>query len=99
MRKGRKLSQLSMCAAFLLGLVGCVSITQPVAIGKDTYMVTLNARGGFQSDGELLNKSIADARNFCTSLGRDLEVQSTQTSGTQMWTPQNNRVVFKCVER
>ena len=81
----------------LVILGGCVSMSQPVAIGKDTYLITLNARGGFQSDGDLLAQSIERARAFCTSLQRTMEVQSTDVSGTQGWTPQNNRVVFKCL--
>ena len=81
----------------LVMLGGCVSMSQPVAVGKDTYLITLNARGGFQSDGDLLTQSIERAREFCTSRQRTMEVQSTDVSGTQGWTPQNNRVVFKCL--
>jgi hypothetical protein len=41
----------------LVALVsGCVSVTQPVAIGEGRYLITLNARGGLTSDGELLER-------------------------------------------
>lgn len=78
-------------------LSGCVSMTEPVQVGKDTYMIGLNARGGFSSDAGLLSQTIKAATVFCASQGRDIEVQSTNVTGVQMWTPQNNQVVFTCV--
>lgn len=78
-------------------LASCVSMTEPVKVGKDTYMIGLNARGGFSSDWELLAQSIRAATAFCKAQGRGIEVQSTNVTGVQMWTPQNNQVVFTCV--
>lgn len=75
----------------------CVSMTEPVQVGKDTYMIGLNARGGFSSDAELLAQTIKAATTFCASQERDIEVQSSNVSGVQMWTPQNSQVVFTCV--
>ena len=78
-------------------LTACVTMTEPVSMGENRYMLTLNARGGFQSDGELLSRSIQKANEFCQLKGRKAEIANTQTSGVQMWTPQNNQVVFTCV--
>lgn len=86
---------LAACTALLVA--GCVTVTDPVRMGKNRYIVTLNARGGFESDGELLTQSIQRANEFCNSQGLLAEVASTQTKGVQMWTPQNNQVVFSCV--
>ncbi len=77
-------------------LAGCVTLTEPVAVGENKYVITLNARGGFHSDGELLTQSIAKANSFCEAQGRHAEVTNTQVSGVQMWTPQNNQVFFSC---
>jgi hypothetical protein len=83
--------------AALVTLPGCVTTTDPTPIGEGRYMVTLNAHGGFQSDGELLNQTIAKARAFCLSQnGSTLDVVNTDHGGTQMWTPQHNQVVFRC---
>jgi hypothetical protein len=78
-------------------LVGCVTMTDPVQVGPDTYMIGLGARGGFSSDAELMSQSIKAATAFCASQHRAINVQSTSSSGVQMWTPQSNQVVFKCV--
>jgi hypothetical protein len=78
-------------------LAGCVSVTSPVLAGKDTYMMGLGARGGFSSDAELLAQTIQAAGAFCTSQHRTIEVVSSTSSGVQMWTPQSNQVMFKCL--
>jgi hypothetical protein len=85
---------------FIVGtmfLTGCVTMTDPVSVGKDTYMIGLGARGGFSSDAELMAQTIKAAGTFCASQGRNMEVQNTSASGVQMWTPQSNQVIFKCV--
>lgn len=89
-----KTLRLALISAALLG--SCVSMTEPVQVGKDTYMMGLNARGGFSSDAELLARTIRTATAFCASQGRGIEVQSSNVTGVQMWTPQNNQIVFTC---
>lgn len=64
-------------------VVGWVSMTPPVKMGRDTYMLTTHARGGFNSNGELLTKVIASANAFCASQGLNALVQSEQNSGVQ----------------
>jgi hypothetical protein len=51
-------------------LSGCVTVTEPVSMGENRYLITLNARGGFQSDGELLTQSINHANDFCARQGK-----------------------------
>jgi hypothetical protein len=60
-------------------------------------MIGLGARGGFETDAELMATTLRAASDFCMAQGRKIEVQSTSAHGTQMWTPQSNEVVFKCV--
>jgi hypothetical protein len=67
-------------------------------MGKDTYMLTTHARGGFNSDGELTTQAIAKAGDFCASKGLQVLVQSEQHKGVQGWTPQDNQVVFLCLK-
>ena len=85
-------------ASAIILICGCVSVTEPVSMGDGRYMITLNARGGFSNDGELLSQSITRANTFCASKGQEAEILDTQHSGVQMWTPQNNQVVFRCHE-
>ena len=77
-------------------LAACVTVTDPVQVGDNRYLVTLNARGGFQSDGQLLTQSIQKANSYCEAQGKRAEVEKTEVSGVQMWTPQNNQVFFSC---
>jgi len=88
---------ISTLLLMLVAVSGCVSMTEPVSMGENKFMITLNARGGFQSDGELLSRTIQRAKEFCRNQGRKAEITNTQTSGVQMWTPQNNQVVFTCI--
>lgn len=91
--------KVAFAAAGSIILVGCVSLTAPVSVGKDTYMIGLGARGGFSSDAELLAESIRAASSFCATQGKEIEVQSSSSSGVQMWTPQSNQVIFKCLPK
>ncbi|MHB1690135.1 MAG: hypothetical protein ACYCSR_05630 [Thiomonas sp.] len=90
-----KSKALIFSAATLL-LCGCVTTTAPVSMGEGRYMISLNARGGFKNDGELLAQSIKNANAFCAGKGLHAVVLNTKSTGVQMWTPQNNQVVFKC---
>ena len=96
MEKTMKLKLLTLGGASLL-LAGCVTTTDPVSMGGGRYMITLNARGGFQSNGTLITETVQRANNFCATQGKSANVLSTETKGVQMWTPPNNRVVFECV--
>lgn len=89
-------SQVLIFSVATLLLCGCVTATLPVSMGEGRYMISLNARGGFQNDGELLAQSIKNANVFCAGQGLHAIVLNTQSTGVQMWTPQNNQVVFKC---
>ena len=77
-------------------LAGCVAITEPVIVGRDTYMIGLGARGGLTTDAELLTQTMRKAGASCLGQGRRMELRSATSSGTQGWTPQSNQVIFKC---
>lgn len=83
--------------ALVTTLSGCVTMTAPVPMGEGRYLITLNARGGFTGDGELLAQTVARANEFCLNNSQSAEIIDTKNSGVQMWTPQNNQVVFRCV--
>jgi hypothetical protein len=76
--------QLFLLGAVALLMTGCVTVTDPVAMGEGRYLITLNARGGFQNDGELLTQSVKKANDFCGGQGLHATVLSTQTTGVQM---------------
>ena len=80
----------------VISLAGCVTFSEPVQTAPDTYLITMDARGGLQGSGELLTETIQRANAFCASQGRHAVVQTTETQGVQGWTPQENHVVFRC---
>ena len=80
-----------------LAAAGCVSVTAPVPTGPDSYMIGLGARGGFQTDADLMSQTLKAANEFCAQTHRMMVVQSTSSAGTQGWTPQSNQVLFRCV--
>jgi hypothetical protein len=80
-----------------LTCVGCSTVSEVVPTGKDTYMVGSNARGGFTSDADVKALAIKRANEFCAGLGKRAQIIASQSSGTQMWTPQNAEVNFACV--
>jgi hypothetical protein len=87
-----------LCLLIAAVSAGCVTLTEPVQMGKDTYMLTTHARGGFNSDGALMTQAIAKAGDFCASKGLQVFVQSKQQKGVQGWTPQDNQIIFLCLK-
>ena len=80
-----------------IALAGCVSVTSAVPTGPDAWMIGLGAHGGLQSDAELMSRTITEAGQFCSRMGRHVEVTGTSFTGMQGWTPQSNQVMFRCL--
>ncbi|MCH8620548.1 hypothetical protein [Undibacterium sp. TS12] len=80
-------------------LVGCQSVSPVTPVGKDTYMVGANSRGGFTSDAEVTALSLKRATEWCEGLGKQMELVNSTNSGTQGWTPQQSQVTFRCVPK
>ncbi|MBC3911611.1 hypothetical protein [Undibacterium umbellatum] len=80
-------------------IVGCQSVSPVVSIGKDTYMVGANSRGGFTSDAEVTALSVRRAAEWCEAQGKQMELTNSTNSGTQGWTPQQSQVMFKCISK
>jgi hypothetical protein len=99
--KGCMMKITILAIAGLTTLAGCetVTVTEPVSVGPDTYMIGLgDSLGlGLKSDAQLLAQSIKAAGAFCAAQHRVIVVQSTNASGIQGWTPQSNQVFFKCI--
>lgn len=80
-------------------LAGCQTVSEVMPIGKDSYMVGANVRGGLVSDAEVTALSIRKANEWCASQGKQMDLTNSINSGTQGWTPQQSQVMFKCVEK
>lgn len=75
---------------------GCSTMSEVQPIGEGRFMVGNSVQGGFTSDAEVKSRALDRARAHCAASGKQLNVVSTRSSGTQGWTPQNSEVVFKC---
>lgn len=53
------------------------SSTGVVPIGKDTYMVSMQAATGFSGSGKLKSKVFKEATEYCKKLNKNLQVVST----------------------
>lgn len=82
----------------IAAMVGCSTVSEVVPTGKDTYMVGANARGGFTGDAEVKALAIKRANDFCAAHGKRTQVTSSQSTGVQLWTPQNAEVNFACID-
>lgn len=80
-------------------LTGCQTVSEVIPVGKDSYMVGANVRGGMSSDVEVTALSIRKANEWCASQNKRMELTSSTNSGTQGWTPQQSQVMFKCVDK
>lgn len=66
----------AIIAAILL-LAGCASNSGVIPIGKDTFMVSRQAATGFSGSGTLKAEAFQEASQYCTNLGKSLQVVST----------------------
>ena len=67
---------LSIIAAIAF-LAGCASNSGVMPIGQDTFMVSRQAATGFSGSGTLKAEAFQEASQYCTSLGKLLQVVST----------------------
>ena len=69
----------SICIAVIsLGVIACASHTGIVQMGKDTYMVAKQQATGFPGLGNMKAEIIGEASQYCSNLGKELQIVSTQ---------------------
>jgi hypothetical protein len=77
---------------------GCVSVSEVTKVGKDTYMVGADVRGGMTSDTEVKMLSLNRANEYCEKMGKVMVADSSTSRGVRGWTPQTSEVTFFCVD-
>jgi hypothetical protein len=60
-----------------LFVVGCASNSGVIPIGQDTFMVSRQAATGFSGSGTLKAEAFQEANQFCSKIGKSLQVIST----------------------
>lgn len=91
----------SQVAAIATGLIitGCASVTEPVSIGDNLYLVNSQTSGSFYSWGETKNLAITKANEFCGKQGKLMTLEGEEYSGARSWVPIEAHIKFKCVGR
>jgi hypothetical protein len=83
------LAVLALCA-------GCATVSDVTPIGKDSYMVGVEVRGG-QDWTTVKAHAIRRANEYCAGLGRNMVLTHSETSGARGWTPQDAEIQFMCL--
>ncbi len=69
----------SICiAAISLVVTACASHTGIVQMGKDSYMIAKQQATGFPGLGNMKAEIISEASQYCSGLGNELQIVSTQ---------------------
>lgn len=88
-------------AAF--ALAGCATTTtEPVQIGKDSYMLSAGHTGlgsGLTSHAELRDIAVRKAAAFCQTKNQVLHLDSTQSTGVAGWGSIDDTVTFMCFDQ
>jgi hypothetical protein len=78
-------------------LTGCVSTSDIVQVGKDSYLVTVRARGNNAGAGRI--ESAKAAVKYCASSGKRMIIRRTDTTGIALGAiPETTALVFSCVD-
>lgn len=75
-------------------LAGCVTASEVLPAGKDTYMVAGGGTGGL-SYGKTAIAALKKANDYCTALHKLVMVRNTQTQSA--FNGENSSLIFSCL--
>lgn len=82
---------------FAIAMTGCVFISRPMEVGKDTYSITSTADGyrtGTAARGKALNRG----REMCESKGKKFLLMNEDMKRTRIGIDTTVSVTFKCLD-
>jgi hypothetical protein len=91
--KGRVLAVISSAALF----VGCVSTSQVLDMGRDTYSVSATA-DGFRSAASARESAFQAGKAMCAKQGKQFLLVNETTSRTRMGIDTTIDVSFRCLK-
>jgi hypothetical protein len=83
-------------ALLVVGLVGCVSTSEIVPAGRDSYLLMATSRGGLFAGQERID-GLKAANRYCEQQDRHMIIRRTDTNGIPGVGPMTNSLVFSCV--
>lgn len=80
-------------------VAGCAGVTDVVSSGNDTYFVASHGTMGWSSGGAQKAAAITKANDFCSGLGKQMEIVSAADSGNGGFGKiSSGEVQFKCIK-
>lgn len=80
-----------------LALTGCVSTSEVVPAGRDSYMVSGSVRGGMLAGNSVI-EATKTANAFCAKQSRVMILRHTQTDGNAGFGGEHSSLLFSCVD-
>lgn len=77
-------------------LTGCVTASEIVPAGKDSYMVSASAQGGMNSGKGIIEATKA-ANAYCSKMGKFIVIRHTDTGGNAGFGGEHSNLIFSCV--
>jgi hypothetical protein len=79
-----------------LMLAGCVGASEIVPMGKDSYLVTGHATGGWNA-GKGMIDATKQANAYCAKQQRYMIVRRTDNAGNAGFGGESSQLIFSCV--
>ena len=77
-------------------ITGCVSASEVVPAGKDSYMIVGRAQGGMNAGkGEL--EAVKAANAYCAQTGKFMVIRRTDSGGNAGFGGEHNTLIFSCL--
>ncbi len=94
--KHRKVGFITAATISAIGLSGCLSTSQVLEMGRDTYSVTATA-DGYRLASEARESVFQAGTGKCTSLGKRFMFINESTARTRMGIDTTVTVTFRCL--
>src|SRR5690349_398851 len=77
-------------------LAACVSTSEVVPAGKDSYMIVGRAQGGMNA-GKGQIEAVKAANSYCAQTGKVMVIRRTDTAGNAGFGGEHDTLIFSCV--
>jgi hypothetical protein len=85
-----------MALALVLSLSACISSSDVVPMGPDTYMVSTHQQGGIASPGGLVGRSATKANAYCAAMSKQMVPDGVQSQQNLWFNSTDNTFMFRC---
>ena len=77
-------------------IAGCVSASEVVPAGKDSYMIVGRAQGAMNA-GKGQIEAVKAANAYCAQSGKFMVIRRTDSAGNAGWGGEHDTLVFSCL--